>query len=283
MTVLVFGGSSQIGHFLLPALCERGEPVLALSRHPRDAQAGLAWIEGRLPDAVPAVKDVSAIISFGPLQPFADWLAQAPLPLAPRVIATSSMSAETKRASPVPAERAISQQLRDGETALAAACARHGCAWTVLRPTLIYGAGLDKSLTPIARRASRTRLFPLPAGHGLRQPVHAADIALAVLAALDATSSAGRVLSLGGGERLPAADMFARVRRSLPVATVPLPLPAWLLRGARRVLPRLAGPMGRLESDLVADNTELTRLLGVTPRPFRPDADCWQSPPSVRS
>jgi hypothetical protein len=73
------------------------------------------------------------------------------------------------------------------------------------------------------------------------------------------------------------------VRRSLPVATVPLPLPAWLLRGARRVLPRLAGPMGRLESDLVADNTELTRLLGVTPRPFRPDADCWQSPPSVRS
>ncbi|EIL96618.1 NAD-dependent epimerase/dehydratase, partial [Rhodanobacter sp. 115] len=51
----------------------------------------------------------------------------------------------------------------------------------------------------------------------------------------------------------------------------------------RRVLPRLAGPMGRLESDLVADNTELTRLLGVTPRPFRPDADCWQSPPSVRS
>ncbi|WP_343122223.1 hypothetical protein [Rhodanobacter sp. 115] len=125
MTVLVFGGSSQIGHFLLPALCERGEPVLALSRHPRDAQAGLAWIEGRLPDAVPAVKDVSAIISFGPLQPFADWLAQASLPLAPRVIATSSMSAETKRASPVPAERAISQQLRDGETALAAACARH--------------------------------------------------------------------------------------------------------------------------------------------------------------
>ena len=283
MTVLVFGGSSQIGHFLLPPLCERGEPVLALSRHPRAARAGLDWIAGQLPDAVPAVKDVSAIISFGPLQPFASWLERAPLPLSPRVIATSSMSAETKRESPLPAERLVSQQLRDGEALLAAACARQGCAWTVLRPTLIYGAGLDKSLSPIARRAARTRLFPLPAGRGLRQPVHAADIAQAVLAALDSPASAGRVLSLGGGERLPAAEMFARVRRSLPVATLPLPLPAWLLDGARRVLPRLAGPLGRLESDLVADNTELARLLGVTPRPFRPDADCWQPPPVPQS
>lgn len=279
MTVLVFGGSSQIGHFLLPALCERGEPVLALSRQPRAAQAGLTWMEGSLPDVVPLVRDLSAIISFGPLLPFARWLEQAELPLAPRVVATSSMSAQTKQASPVAAERAISQQLRDGETLLAAACARHGCAWTVLRPTLVYGAGIDKSLTPIARRAMRTRLFPLPAGRGLRQPVHAQDIARAVLAALDAPASAGHVLALGGGERLSAAQMFARVRASLPVGTLPLPLPAWLLRGARRVLPPLAGPLGRLEMDLVADNTELARLLGVQPRAFSPDAGCWEPAP----
>jgi nucleoside-diphosphate-sugar epimerase len=278
MTVLVFGGSSQIGHFLLPPLCARGEPVVALSRHPQTGRTGLRWIEGHLPDAVPDVADVSAVISFGPLQPFAEWLAVAALPLAPRVIATGSMSAETKRESAMPAERAIARQLRDGEATLAAACARHGCAWTVLRPTLVYGAGLDKSLTPIARRALRTRVFPLPAGRGLRQPVHAQDIALAVLAALDTSEAAGRILPLGGGERLSAADMFARVRRSLPVPTVPLPLPAWLLRGARHVLPRLAGPLGRLETDLVADNAELVRLLGVTPRPFRPDADCWRPP-----
>jgi nucleoside-diphosphate-sugar epimerase len=280
MTVLVFGGSSQIGHFLLPSLCARGEPVAALSRRPQAARTGLRWIEGHLPDAVPDVDDVSAVIGFGPLQPFAEWLAKAALPLAPRVIATSSMSAESKRDSAVPAERAISRQLLDGEAALAAACAHHGCAWTVLRPTLVYGAGLDKSLTPIARRALRTRVFPLPAGRGLRQPVHAEDIAHAVLAALDTPAAAGRILPLGGGERLSAAEMFARVRRSLPTPTVPLPLPAWLLRGARRALPRLAGPLGRLESDLVADNAELTRLLGVAPRPFRPDAACWRPPPA---
>ena len=278
MTVLVVGGSSQIGHFLLPRLAAGGEPVVALSRIPRPAADGVEWLRGYLPGAMPALPTLSAIISFGPLQALADWLAQATLIDAPRVIATSSMSAETKRDSVVSAEREISRQLRAGELALAAACARHGCAWTVLRPTLVYGSGLDKSLTPIAQRALRTRFFPIPAGRGLRQPVHADDIAQAVLAALECPAAAGRILSIGGGERLAYPQMFARVRQSLPRATVPVSLPAWLLRLGRRVCPPLRGPLSRLDTDLVADNEELQRLLHVQPRPFQPDAAMWQPP-----
>ncbi len=278
MTVLVFGGSSQIGHFLLPRLLASGESVLALSRQPRPAQAGVAWLQGTLPDRVPVLPPLSAIISFGPLQGLADWLGQVTLADSPRVIATSSMSAETKRDSSVPAERDLARRLRDGEEALAAACTRHGCAWTVLRPTLVYGAGLDKSLTPIARRAMRLRVFPLPSGRGLRQPVHADDIAQAVLAALECPAAAGRILPIGGGERLRSGEMFVRVRRSLSHATVPLPLPGWLLRLGQRTLPPLRGPLSRLDSDLIADNSELQRLLGIRPRPFHPDATMWASP-----
>lgn len=275
MTVLVFGGSSQIGHFLLPRLVACGESVMAVSRAMRTRPADVEWLQGQLPDAVPALPPVSAIVSFGPLLAFAEWLAATPLAGAPRVIATSSMSAETKRDSSVPAEREISRQLRDGEAALAAACARHGCSWTVFRPTLVYGAGLDKSLTPMARRAMRYRLFPLPAGRGLRQPVHADDIAQAVVAALDCPASAGRILPIGGGERLTAGEMFARVHRSLPLASLPLPLPAWLLRLGRHGVPRLRGPLHRLDADLIADNGELLRLLGIRPRPFRPEPSAW--------
>lgn len=276
MTVLVFGGSSQIGHYLLPWLTARDEPVVALSRSAQAPMQGVTWLPGHLPDAVPAVEDVSAIFSFGPLQSLASWMQQAALPHAPRVVAVSSMSAETKRGSEVPTERDLSQLIRDSETAVAAACEQHGSAWTVLRPTLVYGVGLDKSLTPIAHRAMRTRVFPLPAGRGLRQPVHAQDLAHAALAALDSTAAAGKILAIGGGEQLPVSEMFARVRRSLPVDTVPLPLPAWLLRLARRSVGRLQGPISRLEADLIADNTEMTRLLGVQPRPFQPDAECWR-------
>jgi hypothetical protein len=40
-------------------------------------------------------------------------------------------------------------------------------------------------------------------------------------------------------------------------------------------VPRLRGPLIRLEADLIADNRELQRLLGVSQRPFHPDAACW--------
>jgi uncharacterized protein YbjT (DUF2867 family) len=278
MTVLVFGASSQVGHFLLPMLSAHHENVVAISRSPRSAQESVTWMAGHLPDHVPQVDGISAIFSFGPLQSLAAWLGSVELPLAPRVIVTSSMSAESKRESEVPAERAMSQLLRDSEHALATACARHGSEWTVLRPTLVYGAGLDKSLTPIAQRAMRLRVFPLPHGSGVRQPVHAQDLASAALAALDTPASSGKILAIGGGERLPVGEMFARVRQSLPVDTLPIPLPAWSLRASRSLVARLRGPLSRLDVDLIADNTEVTRLLGIQPRPFRPDADCWRVP-----
>jgi nucleoside-diphosphate-sugar epimerase len=278
MTVLVFGASSQVGHFLLPMLGTRGENVVAISRSARSPHENATWMAGHLPDDVPRVDGVSAIFCFGPLQSLAAWLNSVALPLAPRVIVTSSMSAETKRESEVPAERAMSQLLRDSEQALAEACARHGSEWTVLRPTLIYGVGLDKSLTPIAQRAMRLRVFPLPNGRGVRQPVHAQDLASAALAALETPASSGKILPIGGGERLPVGEMFARVRRSLPVDTLPIPLPAWSLRVARHGVARLRGPLSRLDADLIADNTQVTQLLGVHPRPFRPDAECWRAP-----
>src|SRR5690348_4475303 len=218
--------------------------------------------------------DADSICSFAPLDALAAWLAAGGAPAVEQVVATSSMSADSKQASPVAAERALSQRLRDGEAVLARVCDRRGIAWTVLRPTLIYGAARDRSLTPLARRAARWHVFGLPAGSGLRQPVHAADVATAVLRALDGAAS-GRVIPIGGGERLPAEAMFARVRASLPVRTLAVPVPAPLVRMGSRLVPPLRGPLTRLGQDLVADNGELERLLDVHPRGFVPDRSCW--------
>lgn len=274
-TVLVLGASSQIGHFLLPELVRSGARVLALSRKPQAPVGKVEWLRGALPQPPRGAGDATAICCFAPLDALAAWVGSGAAPGLQRVVATSSMSAESKRASPVASERAVARRLRDGEAALALACTQRGVAWTVLRPTLIYGAARDRSLTPLAHRATTWRVFGLPAGSGLRQPVHAEDVATAVLAALDG-AAAGSVVPIGGGERLTAGEMFARVRGSLPVPTLPLRIPAPLIRLGARLVPPLRGPLTRLGQDLVADNGELERLLGVHPRPFRPDADCWR-------
>jgi uncharacterized protein YbjT (DUF2867 family) len=277
--MLVFGASSQIGHCLLPMLGAQGAHAIAVSRSPRSGADGHArWLRGALPGSLNGdFSDVETIACFAPLAALATWLSNTPLPALTRVVATSSMSAESKRESPVAAERALAQRLREGEQALMRACESRGVACTIFRPTLIYGVGLDKSLTPLARRAAKTRVFVLPPGRGLRQPVHARDVAAAVLAALQSSATNGRTIPLGGGERLSAQEMFARVRASLPVRTLPLRLPRLAVRAAMRVLPSTHGPLSRLDADLTADNAELEALLNVHPRGFNPDSDTWVS------
>lgn len=276
MSIFVTGATSQIGQFLLPKFLRTGQKIVALSRCDRAISAhGVRWLIGQLPDDVPDTGPLSAIVSFGPLDGLAQWLAHYKPAGEMRLVATSSMSAESKRDSHVDGERLISHRLREGEQMLIAQCERLGIGWTILRPTLIYGAGLDMSLTPIARRAMRWRVFPLPMASGLRQPVHAEDVAMAAILALEAPQAAGRTIALGGGERLSVAEMFRRVRNSLPGATVPLALPGSALMRAARIQPYFRGPLLRLETDLVADNHDAQALLGIEPRSFRPTAATW--------
>lgn len=278
MTTLVIGATSQIGRFVLSHLSGTG-PVIALRRDAARTAAGptgIEWRAGRLPDAMPSLPPIERIISSGPLDGLAEWLASWTSADNLRLLAISSMSAESKRDSTVVEDRRVSQHLRDGEQRLIEQCRRLGADWTVLRPTMIYGAGLDRNLTPIARRAARWRIFPMPHANGLRQPVHAEDVAIASIRALHSPDAHGRIIQIGGGERLSVAEMFERVRASLPCPTLPLRLPSRLLRAGARLQPILRGPLDRLETDLVADNSDLERFLGVHPRPFRPAPDTWE-------
>jgi nucleoside-diphosphate-sugar epimerase len=275
MTVLVIGASSQVGHFLLPRLNAIDCEWLGLSRN---APAGdPRWVRGHLPEAMPTLPPLSAILSSGPLDGLATWLTQARLEGTPHVIATSSMSAETKRDSDVPYERELSLRLRDAETRLIAFCASRGMPWTLFRPTLVYGAGMDQSISPIVRAAIRRRVFPLPAARGQRQPVHADDIAAAFVAALGNARARGKTFPIGGGERLTAGEMFRRMRRSAGVSTIPAPVPRMVLDLAGALRPALRGALGRLDSDLIADNAELESVLDIHPRPFHPVPATWQS------
>jgi nucleoside-diphosphate-sugar epimerase len=274
MQILVIGASSQIGHFLLPRLAAAGEDVLALSRQPREGQPD--WLVGGLPDGMPTLPPLKAIVCLGPLNGLAPWLALTRLPGTPHIVATSSMSAETKRDSANPEERDLSRILREAETQLSTTCASRGMPWTIFRPTLIYGAGLDKSLTPVVQSALRRRVFPLPAGRGQRQPVHADDIAAAIVAALTVPAGRNTTFAIGGGERLSAAEMFRRARRTAGSVTFPVPIPRFILNVATLLAPTMRGPVHRLDSDLIADNRPLEEALGIHPRAFAPRPETWQ-------
>ena len=280
--LLVFGASGQVGTRVLARCRDQLQPVLALSRHAgqHDTDDGVRWMGARLPDAVPPLPPVAAVLSLGPLDLFVEWFAHWRPTSAVQVVALSSMSAVSKARSANSGERELAERMRRAEDALALRCDDLGLPWTVLRPTLLWGTGMDRSLSRLARMATRWRAMPLPQAQGLRQPVHVDDVAAAVMASLHNADASGCRIECGGGERLAVSELFRRVRGSVPQRTVGIPVPAWLLRGIAPMarFSRAASAAARLNDDLLADNVRLERVLGVHPRGFDPAPGDWQEP-----
>ena len=276
---LVFGGSGQIGVPLLRRLHDEEWRVFAVSRSAQAPLPGVQWLHGDLDRVDGLPMRVDAILSCGPLDHFARWYAASAIE-APRVIAFGSTSVEVKQASADAHERDLAQRLHQGERTVFEVAAARGAAATVLRPTLVYGAGRDHTLTRIAQLARRWRRFVLPRDScGLRQPVHVIDLATAACACIDSSASHNHAYSLPGGETLPYREMVARVlaalRPPVPLRLVPAPLFAAAVFGAR-ALGRGDGlgdaVVARMRDDLVFDASPARRDFGYAPRPFQPTA-----------
>ncbi|MGY0505600.1 NAD-dependent epimerase/dehydratase family protein [Luteimonas sp. e5] len=284
--VLVFGGSGVIGAPLIERLLAGGAQVLAVSRQAAamPPRARLTWLPGWL-QSMPVLPARPAMIaSCGPLDAFAEWFAGSDLDPA-RVVAFGSTSVHVKHDSPDAAERELAARLAAAEARLAAACRERGSGLDLLRPTLIYGRGGDRSLARIVALARRHGRFVLPSdANGLRQPVHAEDLAAAAIAALQDEAGGVRAYDLPGGETLGYAQMVQRTLAVLDPSPrlhrVPPALFALLVALVRRS-GRLEGfspaMQARLCQDLVFDAEPARRELGYAPRPFRPEAAQFES------
>jgi nucleoside-diphosphate-sugar epimerase len=277
---LVFGGSGQIGTSLLTGLRDAGWRVFAVSRSAQAAAPGIQWLRGDLDHVDGLPRAVDAIFSCGPLDHFARWYAASTI-AALRVIAFGSTSIEVKQDSSDVAERDVAARLAEGERVVFAAAGARGANATLLRPTLVYGAGRDRTLTRIATLARRWGWFVLPRNaSGLRQPVHVDDLAVAALNAYDVAATHGQAYALPGGETLPYRDMVERVLAALQppprLIEIPAPLFSAALIGAH-VFGQAGGfgdaAVARLRRDLVFDATPAQRDFGYRPRPFHPTAE----------
>ncbi|UNK41941.1 NAD-dependent epimerase/dehydratase family protein [Luteimonas sp. S4-F44] len=279
---LVLGGSGAIGRALVARLLAAGWSIDAVSREARPPQPGLRWHRGGF-QAMPALTGrFDAVFSCGPLDHFSIWYA-ATGPESPRVVAFGSTSDATKQAAADPDERALAARLREAGARLFAATGDRGAAATLLRPTLIYGPGSAHNLARVVALARRRGLFVLPTdARGLRQPVHADDLAAAALAAVDAPAAAGQAYALPGGETLRYRDMVARTLAVLTPRPRLLVLPAPLFGLALRLAHRAGqlqglpvGAVARMREDLVFDPAPARAAFGYAPRPFLPDASMF--------
>lgn len=148
MRIGLLGGSSFLGEHLLRALAREGHQVVAFSRQGgRPCQEHVTW----LPAETWPELCLDAFVSLAPAWVLPDYLERLASAHVKCVVVLSSTSRFTKQASPDPRERALAQRLVNAEQRLQQWAVEHNTQWAVLRPTLIYGHGKDKSICEIAR------------------------------------------------------------------------------------------------------------------------------------
>ncbi|WP_140984778.1 SDR family oxidoreductase [Asticcacaulis tiandongensis] len=199
---------------------------------------------------------------------------------AKRIVAFSSTSRFSKTFSPEPEERRVAELLARSEGKLVAFTATHDMTFTILRPTLIYDEGHDDNISRIAAFVDRRGFFPVCDGaKGMRQPVHARDLARAALRAVVSEAAADKAYDLSGGETLSYHDMVARVFAAKGKRPRIISLPKWLWQTGFWLKNTLSPPSAlktninmalRMNTDMVFDHSEATQDFGYAPDGFRP-------------
>lgn len=277
--VLLVGASGQVGLSIMRRLLNARNRVLAVYHdtvmdfeHPY-----LTWIYGDVEDRnldLHNLKPKTLIYtpSIWTLPPHLKKLRKEGVN---RLVCFSSTSIMSKASSENAYEREMVEKFSEAEREVGEICKELGIEWTIIRPTMIYGIGLDKNVSSILRFLKRFHgLFPLvPPAKGLRQPVHVDDLARAVHLLLDMPKTYSKCYNLGGAEKLTYRELVERIAMIakikplfLPLARLPQAMDA-ISRFFRR--PDLNGEIAkRMNRDLVFDSNEATLDFGYAPRPF---------------
>jgi len=230
------------------------------------------------------------LVSFAPLWDLAPFLArlaeQHPERLAGvrAVVACSSSSVITKRFAFNRFDRELVQRLSASQDLLIRTCNDLGLPCRIVAPTLIYGqvgAYGDRNLSQLLRWMRRSPLLPIPADTGLRQPIHASQLAAVVRkVAMDLVGSPGtptaEVIAVGGDDTLSYYELLRRLQQQCDPSDRArccrlVTLPGWLFRGLAAPLlvtaPKRFEAVMRMQVDL-AGFLPAHGLVGEEPRPF---------------
>ena len=276
--VLLTGASSQIGVFVIPRLVRAGFHVFAVSRKGKPdgfrCFEQVEWLNAD--EALDVVDRCQYLLSAGPLDLALTFLSSSKH--FQKAVVFSSSSVETKQRSGNRAEKSQIQEMLVVESKLKSVAENFGSELVILRPTLIYVCGLDSNISRLAAWINRFGFMPVNGkATGLRQPVHADDLATAAVTAMLSEEDLPGVMNLCGGETLSYSEMVCRIFAAFGKPPRLVRLPQWLFA----LLIKLAGlfrsgrdinseMVRRQRVDLVFDDQQARQLLNSDPRPFAP-------------
>lgn len=274
-TIAVTGALGFVAAHLVPRLRARGDRVLAVVRPGRES--AVAALGAGVEPRAGALDDPATLGgSFAGADAVVHLAGLALVPsLLPSVLASGVRSGVFVSSAGVYTKLVSSgaDAKRAGEEALR----RSPLAYTILRPSMIYGTPRDRNLVRLLRWLNRFPVMPAPlGGRTPQQPVHVDDLVDAILASLDRPVAARREYDVGGPEPITLAQVIHESARALgkPAWILPLPLApghaaAVLARRLHVPFPVSPEQVLRLAESKAVDIRPARADLGFTPRDFR--------------
>lgn len=284
----VLGAASMVGDYVLQSLADDGNNIVAFSRNQRkteDSDEQIEWC--LLEEVTEAHSDKNNLIK--PKREIKEWISLISIWVlsdyfsilescgAKRVVVLSSTSRFTKTSSSDKSEQKLAERISAAEDQFIRWAQLHKIEWNILQPTLIYDPGKDKNITEISGFIRRFGFFPLfGAANGLRQPIHAEDVAHACCQVLESQRAVNRSYIIPGSETLTYREMVGRIfsvmgmrQRFLKIPLVLFRLAVFILRMFPRFRNWSAAMAERMNQDMVFEETAAANDFGFSARPFK--------------
>ena len=274
-TALVTGATGYTGRHLLARLVQTGANVTALVRSTSDRSVipeRVQIVDGDLEDPASLARALTGIqtvyhIAHVSLTP---TLLQIMTETVRNVVIVSSLRALSR----VPSETVTA--VLQGEAAVEKLRRTSAPAWTILRPSMIFGGGDDRNISRLVGRVRHGRWIPLAGPTRLHQPVFVEDVVDVILACPKTPAAAGKTYAISGAAALSWSELVHTVGEVVGVRPRTLPVPAALGALVMSAVesvgirpPIRAEQLLRMLEDKIYDIEPARRELGFTPLNFR--------------
>ena len=279
--ILVTGATGFTGRHVVPLLLERYREVTCLVRPTSDRSsinlAGVRFVEGDLDNSrsiLAALEGVKTLVNIAYLVGRSEHGASRAEGVVRacqaagvrRVIFVSSTSIFTTLDAPAKIAKLAAED--------AVICS--GLDYTILRPTMIYGARGDRNIIRMIKFLRRSPVILVPGdGRSRQQPVHVEDLARAIVDSLEVGATFGRSYNLSGAEAITFNELIDQTCRALGVRRVKVHVPLGPALLASRLLKLLQTKpwikeeqLLRLNEDKSFEHAEARRDFGFDPRTF---------------